>query len=259
MVRSERNFRNGWVISILFHGALAIALMFLTVRQYVPEPHFVEMSWGMVSTTDIPIPEIPATKQSSSSNMQKQKTTDNSVDLPTRKYLDLPDEVISLRARKKNITADNPAALPRGGKIAAREYQSSTSPNDAGERNTAAGKAPSSSNVNVATPFTTGGSGGGIGNSPEFKIQWTGGGIRDLLVGDMPVYPPGVNVQAQIRLKVTVRPDGSVRSVQPAQKGDTRLENAAINKVKLWQFEPLFNSQPQVDQKCDITFNFELK
>jgi TonB family protein len=73
------------------------------------------------------------------------------------------------------------------------------------------------------------------------------------------VYPAGVNISAQIKLKVRVQPDGIVRSVAPAQKGDTRLENAAISKVKLWKFEPLLSSQAQMEQECSITFNFTLK
>lgn len=259
MVRSEREFRNGWIISVLFHSAVGVMLLFLTVRQYIPEPHFVEMTWGMVSSVKAPIPDVPSKEQSTASSRQKEQVTNNSVELPSRKYLDLPDEVISLRARKKNITADNPVANPRAGKTTARERRTNIASSGAGTNDIIAGKSSSTTNAQVATPFGSSSDKGGVGNSPGLNIQWSGGGIRDLLVGDMPVYPPGVNVQAQIKLKVIVRPDGSVRSAQPAQKGDTRLENAAINKVKLWQFEPLVTSQQQVDQVCDITFNFKLQ
>jgi outer membrane biosynthesis protein TonB len=257
MVKTERDFRNGWIVSILFHAALAVLLMFLTVRQYIPEPQFVEMTWGSVASVD-KISQLPATDQATASSKREEEVSNNSVALPKRKYLDLPDEVISLRARKKNITADNPVSSTRSGKATAKEQRSNVVSSGLGSKDNVVGKSTNAADAQVATPFGSG-SDGGLGSNVAYDIQWSGGGSRKLVNGDMPSYPPGVNVQAQIKLKVVVLPSGSVRAVQPAQKGNTRLENAAISKVKFWQFEPLLSAQPQVEQICSITFNFELK
>jgi TonB family protein len=259
MVRSEKDFRNGWIISIIVHAVLAVMLMSFTVRQYIAEPQFVEMSWGVVSSVEAPIPNLPAPEQATASSRQDEKESENSVSLPKRKYLDLPDETISLRAKKKNISAENPVSSIRGGKVAANDRRTNVVSNGFGSRENAVGKSNSMSSVSVAAPFGKGTDRGGSGTNIAFAIQWAGGGNRKLVEGDMPVYPPGVNIQAQIKIKVTVLPDGTVRSAQPAQKGDTRLENAALAKVKFWQFEPLQSAQSQIEQQCDITFNFKLK
>lgn len=105
------------------------------------------------------------------------------------------------------------------------------------------------------TDFYGNGSGGGIG----YSMKWLQGGTRRKLAGDLPKYPEGVKVEAEIRLFAVVMPNGSIEALHPAQKGDSRLEEAALKEVRYWRFEPLKPSQPQVDQMCEITFLFTLK
>jgi hypothetical protein len=66
-----------------------------------------------------------------------------------------------------------------------------------------------------------------------FDVQWTGGGSRKKLSGDLPKYPEGINVAAQVRIRGWVLPNGSVRAVQPVQKANTALEEAAMKELKL--------------------------
>lgn len=259
MTRTSREYNIGWLYSILLHLLLAVILMFITVRQYIPEPHFVEMSWGTLSSHLNPIPHIPSTEQAARKSNVTEGITDKSINLPFRKFLELPDEVISLRDKKKNIVAETPVSSARAGKRAADEQRSMVVSNGLGTRDNVIGKSSSQSNVTVAAPFGSGTESGGLGSNVSMAYQWAGGGNRKLVVGDVPSYPSGVNTSAQIKLKVIVLPDGTVRSATPAQKGDTRLENAAIAKVKLWQFEPLLSSQTQAEQICNVTFNFKLK
>jgi TonB family protein len=259
MVHSRREVHIGWVVSVFFHIAVALILFFSTFRKYIPEPQFVEMTWGDINSLQSPVPEIPSERTAAKEEIQQADQTDNSVALPSRRYLDLPDEVISVKQNKKNISADISTNTGRNGKIAAEEQRSNIVSSGLGARENIAGKSSNTSNMKVATPFGAGNEAGGLGDNVAFAVQWAGGGNRKLLNGDMPVYPPGVNISAQIKLKVRVQPDGTVRSAAPAQKGDTRLENAAMSKVKLWKFEPLLSAQPQQEQDCTITFNFTLK
>lgn len=101
--------------------------------------------------------------------------------------------------------------------------------------------------------------GSGSGEGYGFSMSWLRGGTRRKLSGALPKYPPGVNVEAQISILAVVAPDGSIKSVQPAQKANTRLEDAAMKELRYWKFEPLRSSAPQVDQTCIVTFNFKLK
>ena len=110
-------------------------------------------------------------------------------------------------------------------------------------------------------PYGLGSGSGGGGNGEGgdgFAVQWLQGNVRRKLAGDLPKYPPGTNVEAQVRIKTVVLPDGTVRSVQPAQKGDNVLENAAMREVKFWRFEPLPAGVPQVEQTCIVSFLFKL-
>lgn len=259
MEHSQRDYRNGWIGSILFHILMGMLLMSITVTTYIPEPNFVEMTWGVLTSTNNPIPQIPSTEQATRQSKETDGASQSSLNLPNRKYLDLPDEVISVRDRKKNLAAELPVSSTRAGKLNTEEQRTSAVSSGLGTQENALGKSTSRANVAVATPFGADGQAGGLGSNVAFSLQWAGGGNRKLLVGDVPAYPPGVNISAQIKLKVIVLPNGTVKSAAPAQKGETRLENAAISKVKLWQFEPLLSAQPQIEQTCSITFNFTLK
>ena len=259
MTRSSREFNIGWIYSIILHALLAVLMMYIAVRQYIPEPNFVEMTWGTLTSRNNPIPDIPSTQQAARQSTVTEGTTDKSIKLPIRKFLELPDEVISLRDKKKNIVAETPITSTRAGKRVTDEQRSTVVSSGLGTRDNAVGKSSSQSNTQVATPFGSGTEAGGLGSNVSVVYQWAGGGNRKLLAGDVPTYPAGVNVSAQIKLRVVVLPDGTVKSAAPAQKGETRLENAAMAKVKLWQFEPLLSAQPKSEQICNITFNFKLK
>jgi hypothetical protein len=105
------------------------------------------------------------------------------------------------------------------------------------------------------TDFYGDGTGGGIG----YSMKWLRGGTRKKVSGDLPKYPSGVKIEAEIRLFAIVDPGGSVVALHPAQKADSRLEEAALKEVRYWRFERLNPSQPQVDQTCEIAFLFTLK
>jgi len=105
------------------------------------------------------------------------------------------------------------------------------------------------------TDFYGNGEGGGIG----YSMKWLQGGMRRRISGELPKYPSGSKVEAEIRLFAVVMPDGRIEALNPAQKADSRLEEAALKEVRYWRFEPLKASQPQVDQTCEITFLFTLK
>lgn len=101
--------------------------------------------------------------------------------------------------------------------------------------------------------------GSGSGDSFGYSMNWLKGGTRKKLSGALPKYPRGTNVEAQISILAVVTPDGSIKSVQPAQKANTELENAAMRELRYWKFEPLRRSAPQADQSCVVTFLFRLK
>ncbi|MGE5805586.1 MAG: energy transducer TonB, partial [Ignavibacteria bacterium] len=105
----------------------------------------------------------------------------------------------------------------------------------------------------------------GQGNKAEgegsfgYDIDWGGKGQRKILYYFIPDYPAGVQKEADIRLKFTILPDGSVGTIFPLTKADTRLENSAINALRQWSFEPLGEIQKQMEQTAVIVFPYRLQ
>ncbi len=92
-----------------------------------------------------------------------------------------------------------------------------------------------------------------------FDIEWGGMGTRKIYSYSLPSYPDGVNKEIDIRLRFTIKPDGTVGSISLLTKADTKLENAAINSLWQWRFEPLSPTQQQGEQTAVIVFPYRLQ
>ncbi len=92
-----------------------------------------------------------------------------------------------------------------------------------------------------------------------FDIDWGGKGTRKIYSFILPQYPDGVKKEVNIKLQFTILPDGTVGTIIPKIKADTRLENAAINSLRQWRFEALSSRQKQVEQNAVIIFPYRLQ
>lgn len=92
-----------------------------------------------------------------------------------------------------------------------------------------------------------------------YDIDWGGKGQRKIYSYILPAYPQGVEKEIDIRLRFSIMPDGTVGIIVPLIKADTRLENAAINSLRQWRFEPLDQNQKQVSQTAVIVFPYRLQ
>ena len=92
-----------------------------------------------------------------------------------------------------------------------------------------------------------------------FDIEWGGKGIRNIYSFNLPTYPGGVKKEVDIKLQFTILPDGTIGTIFPKIKADTKLENAAINSLRQWRFEALDPSQKQVEQTAVIVFPYRLQ
>ena len=90
-----------------------------------------------------------------------------------------------------------------------------------------------------------------------YAISWNGVS-RALLSGDRPQFPPGVQHGGVVKISIVVDPAGSVVSMVPAEKSDSRLEEAAMVAIRTWQFSRLSRNYPQVNQRAVATFVFKL-
>lgn len=95
--------------------------------------------------------------------------------------------------------------------------------------------------------------------SSSASVTWESGVARSRTAGGMPVFPPGVDRSAQIRIRFRVRPDGTIDETTILQKGEPRLEQAALAALRGWRFNALSRSAPQGNQQGTVTFYFKLK
>jgi outer membrane biosynthesis protein TonB len=261
MERSSKELKLAWAGSLIFHLLIAILLFFTYTAGKLPDVQFVEMTWGMASSTANDFPQAALESAAASEGNEKISAEASSmVELPSRKNLEMPEEIINVPQRQKLGPNESPIPSTRATKQSVSDNREPVAKIAGSERKEkTAGLTSADKSTNVTAPYTAGSGGGSIGKNISFAIQWKGGGTRELLHGDLPKYPPGINIEAQIKLKVIVTPAGLVKSAQPVQKGNTRLENVSLKEIRLWKFDPLQSAQPQVDQECRITFNFKLK
>lgn len=230
---SEKSTKISYTVSLIVH-VLLIGLFLLINMSFDYAPtDYVELSFGISSETGssgaqgnqvVNIEEI--------SEMEMQNTTEeqnrevNEVDLP-----------VSVNTSEENIIipADKDKQIAEENKNENTDEVNSTV-TSTGQGNESVGE-------------------GNLG----FDIDWGGNGTRKIYSFLLPQYPDGVKKEIDIKLEFTILPDGTVGTIIPKMKADTRLENAAINSLRQWRFESLRNNQRQAEQKALIVFPYRLQ
>jgi outer membrane biosynthesis protein TonB len=257
-MRSSDDIR-GWVGSLLFHVLIAGLLFLWQVNVTTGEPEYLEVSWGTVAPVAVSVPSTPALPGSDAGPASPSYSTPRTVDLPERKFPSNDDDVVRVPSGRKMDVPGAPARSREtiAGTVRAQKDRGVGSGMGSKERFATPGRGMYA--AAVADPRAGGTAGSGAGNGVSMSMTWSDGGTRKKISGELPEYPAGVNVETQIRIETVVLPDGTVRSLKPALKGNTKLEDAAMNAVRLWRFEPLRRSSPQREQVCSIVFNFRLR
>ena len=80
---------------------------------------------------------------------------------------------------------------------------------------------------------------------------------RDPQFAPFPAYNQQVN--ARVRVRITVDPQGNIVRRIPLIKGDPALDEAVMNALSRWQFNALPQGAPQENQTGVITFTFRLE
>ena len=220
-------------ISIVLHVIVVLLFLFINLSfDYLPS-EYVELSFGISDQSGSSgaqgnkiniIKEIPKPSE-------KEQSKDKS---PEVKEVDLPVAV---------NTEDENVIKPANNEKEVAEEKS--------ELNTETTMSNSKSSENGNNSEAEGNFG--------FDIDWGGKGTRKIYSFILPQYPDGVKKEVNIKLQFTILPDGTVGTIIPKIKADTRLENAAINSLRQWRFEALSSNQKQVEQKAVIVFPYRLQ
>lgn len=229
---SKKSSGISYTISFVLH-AIAI-LLFLLINlsfDYVPS-EYVELSFGISDQTGSSGAQgnkVNIIKETPKPNEKEQSTEKN----PEVKEVDLP---VALNTEDENVIkpADNEK------EIAEERNEINTE--------TVVSNSKSSEDGNASVEGSFG-----------FDIDWGGKGTRKIYSYILPQYPDGVKKEVNIKLQFTILPDGTVGTIIPKMKADTRLENAAINSLRQWRFEALRSNQKQVEQTAVIVFPYRLQ
>ena len=253
----------GWIGTIIVHLLLAIVLFLWKLDLSASQPEYIEVSLGSIAQISTSSSLQPSVRKSVSGPSAPVVQRSKSVDLPERRF-SAAEEVLRLPPTTKMSADAQPSKLSRlvAGSSGATKDRGARAGGEGSKKLTARDLGGNAGEV--ADPIGSGNAGSGnpgseIGKAIAVSMQWSDGGNRKKISGALPEYPPGVKVESQIRIELTVQPDGSVKSLRPAQKGNMKLEEAAMKETRFWRFEPLGKSLPQLDQACVVTFNFQLR
>jgi outer membrane biosynthesis protein TonB len=219
--------------SFIFHVLLLLIFLLITFNLDYPPHEYVELSFGNSSESGSSgspgnlIEQVTA----ASSSEEKNQTIDKSLIV---KEVKLPK---AENTEEQNII--KPAEKDK-------EISSTTTSQD---------EQQSSSNVSSEAQGNNTEGEGGFG----FDIDWGGKGKRQIWSFPLPKYPAGVYKEIDIKIMFTIKPDGSVGSTKLLTKADTKLENAALNSLRQWRFEPLSSSYKQIEQTVVIVFPYRLQ
>ena len=219
--------------SIIFHFLLLLIFLLITINFDYPPREYVELTFGQsgeIGSSGAQGSQIEEVQQLSSPE-EKNQTLDKSKDV---KEVELP--------KAKNTEVENVI------KPADKNKEVSSESNSKIEQNT-------NSNTVAEVQGNKSQGEGSFG----FDIDWGGKGKRQILSYPLPKYPAGVYKEIDIKIMFTIKPDGSVGSTRLLTKADTKLENAALNSLRQWRFEPLSSSQKQIEQAAVIVFPYRLQ
>ncbi len=220
-------------VSIVFHTALIVMLLFIKLSTDYPPDKYVELSFG---NTGMPgssgaignqLDDVAQVAKKQEEDQTKAKSEEvKKLDLPKAVNTQTED-VIKTAEKKKEKKIKNPV------------------------KDTLA----ANSDINAE------GKGNRLNGNGSFgyDIDWGGQGQRKIYNYILPAYPEGVQKEIDIRLKFSIMPDGTVGQIVPLIKADTRLEAAAINSLRQWRFEPLAPGQKKMEQTAVIVFPYRLR
>ena len=248
--------REDWssaAVSIVLHVLVLLMLAFLSTTPPEEQPiGFLEVEFGPIAEGR-PVqraPERPVEQprpQPDPEDVQEQPAVSPPEEA---KPVDLPDEVddpvtedivespeAEVIAPEKPVTKEEtPAEKPQPEREIVKPLGSGSLVDDSAE---ATGDAGTGSEPTTSAPFQI----EGLNRAPVST--------------PLPVYSEQVN--ADIRVRITVNPQGRIVERFPLIKGNPSLERAVMDALLRWQFNPLPPNAPQENQTGIISFRFRLQ
>ena len=262
----------GWMASILIHGILSLIFLFIVYDKPIDLSEYANLTFSSFNPVNLPVveenilddsPPTPSVVSSPRSTQPRSAPTSQpkrKVDLPSRRMTEHDVNRIPVE-NQGHLTRSENADIIDVEREAIHGVNDNLSSLDENILNaTKPGTKPSEQSIGqkvdaVAIP---GQKGGDVQFEKPYEISWEGV-VRDVLYDPLPEYPPGLDQEARIRIRITVLPNGTVGDLIPLQKADATLESETIKTLKLWKLSALKPTDPQVNQTAVITFRFVLE
>ena len=229
---SKKNTGMSYTISVLIHSIAILLLLAINLSFDYSPSEFVELSFGISDQYGSSGAEgniIDKIEEISENSEENKVETKN-------------EEVTEVELPRSDNTDDN-------------IIQPADDDREVSETSSEISTATETSNVSSTEQGNDAEGEGSFG----FDIDWGGKGTRKIYSFILPQYPEGVKKEVNIKLQFTILPDGTVGTIIPKIKADTRLENAAINSLRQWRFEALNPNQKQSEQTAIIVFPYRLQ
>lgn len=222
-------------LSLLIHLLIFIFMLILKFSLDYPPREYVELSFGNYNQ--------PGSSGAEGTQINQVEEKEEKARTEKNETVDKSSEVKEVELPKAKNTSEENVVKPAD----KQKEQTSSDKTKTEEKSDS-----------KETTVSQGNKGAGEG-SFGFDIEWGGQGTRRIYSYILPDYPEGVNKEIDIRLKFSILPDGTVGTILPLTKADTRLENAAINSLRQWRFEALAPGQRSMEQAAVIVFPYRLR
>ncbi len=239
--------KNEWIglgVSVALHAGVLLLFAFLTVAQADSrQMGFVEVDFG-------PYAESRASEEAEAPE-EPEETPEEPPPAPEEaRQVDLPDQ-------PQPVVEEDRVATPEVEEVSPERRDSE----EAAEEPEPEDEAPPIRPLGSAAP----------GEAAETQPAETGEGLDDLTAAPFeieglnrdPVYAPipeyRTQVNATIRVRIAVDPQGRVVQRILLLKGDAALEKAALDALEDWRFNSLPPNAPREPQTGVVTFRFRLE
>ncbi len=239
--------KNDWIglaASVALHAGVFFAFAFLTVAQADSrQMGFVEVEFG-------PYAESRASEEVEAPEEPEDVPEEPPPAPEDARQVDLPDQPQPVAEEDRVATPEIEEVSPE--RQDSEEAAERPEPEDEAAPIRPLGAA-APSEADETRPAETGEGLDDLTTAP-FEIE---GLNRDPLYAPVPEYRAQVN--ATIRVRITVDPRGRVAQRFLILKGDAALDKAAMDALQQWRFNPLPPNAPQEPQTGIVTFRFRLE
>ena len=241
----------GLASSLLLHALLLLGFFMISAAPQPLAAGFIEVEFG-------PLSRGRPVQQAVEPEAVETPAVDETKDQPPRPAQDTRPEGKLVELPKQRFIPPEPETVrsPETEKVGADQATTATEAVVDGTARVRR-EAREGGNTSGSTGATTGDSGTGAEEKKSSPYQLEGLEDRTLLREVLPRYAEKVNAIIQMRISVDTR--GQVVRIIPLRKSNPELEQAVMEALQRWRFDPLNPNAPQELQTGVVTFRFRLE